>query len=652
MTWLALAPAVLTTAALLFGTGIPAALALRLRGFDAVAVAPGIGAALVAIGAVLAAPLGLRWSWWIPAALALLLAVALGLAGRRWWPDRSLAGWAATARADLPAWLGSALGAGLGLATMRTVLGTPESFSQTFDNIFHLSMTRAIIESGVGSSLLVNGALNSPPTTGFYPAAFHDLTALAAVGDATGLTLGLNGVLVVAVALVWPMGVVFAARTLLSGTPTVLLAAGALSAAFPGFPLLLLEFGVLYPNLLGLALLPPAMGLVGQVLRLAPEERVTPLQGLALGALMLPGLALAHPNVVFALALLAAPWLVIRVAAVALGLVRGASRGWSAWGEIALIVLVLLVFAVAWPRAQPLELPWGPITSHTDAAGHAVLNARPWGAPAWWPSVLLLAGIFAAARRRGGWLVAAWGTVVVFWIVVASFPDGDLRDLMTGIWYNDPHRFYALMPLVALPLAILGAGWLGDGLTSALRALAGDRATRPSGIAAALVPVVVAGGIVGLTQPAGYLDQAREQAAVLYRVTPDSPLVDSDEWALLKRLPQHVGPSDVVATNPWNGSSLAYALTGVHTTTKHIFYDSTPELDLVNAELDEAGRRADEVCPAVRDLRVTHVLDFGTREVHGGHNPYPGLLDMAHQPGFELVDSEGHAALYKVVACD
>lgn len=649
MTWLALAPAVLLTCLVLFGTGLPLALALRLRGFDAVAVAPALAVTVVAVSAVVAAPLGLRWAWWIPLACGLVAAAALAWADRRWGGENARRPLTGFGPGDLHAVIGVAIGGVLGLWHMVRVLGRPDAFSQTFDNIFHLSTTRVVLESGVASSLLLNGALNEPPTTGFYPAAFHDLAALAALGSADGLTVGVNALLVVLVALVWPLGVLYALRCLAPVSPTGLVGAGALSAAFPAFPLLLLDFGVLYPNLMALALLPVAIGLVAQTLRLAPTERVTRGQGLALGVAVLPGIALAHPNAVITLAALSVPWLIVRVIVLV-------GQGWSAgrrghaavapWVETAALVAGLAALVWVWPRLRPAEYPWEPIRSITDAAGHAVLNTPPVGDVAWVASALMLVGVLATARRRLLWLLAGWVVLAALWVVVASWPTPEVRDLLTGAWYNDPFRLSATLPLLAIPLAALGTSWLADRLiaTSALRGSA------RSVVGAVVAPAVAAVLIVVGTQAPASMAQAVERAAAQYRITPTSPLVDSDEWTLLNRLTQHVGPDDMVATNPWNGSSLAYAVAGVRTTTKHVFHDTTPELEVINARLDDAATDR-SVCPAVRDLGVTYVLDFGTREVHGGDHPYPGLLDMATHRGFETVDREGHAVLYRVTAC-
>ena len=116
------------------------------------------------------------------------------------------------------------------------------------------------------------------------------------------------------------------------------------------------------------------------------------------------------------------------------------------------------------------------------------------------------------------------------------------------------------------------------------------------------------------------------------------------------RLPEHVPADAVMATNPWNGSSLAYALTGLRTTTTHVSYVLTPDLDEVNQWLDEATD-VPAACDAAHRLDVRFALDFGTQEVHGGTHPYPGLQDLAGAAGFREVDRQGAAVLYELVRC-
>ncbi|MBF5081467.1 DUF6541 family protein [Quadrisphaera sp. INWT6] len=138
-----------------------------------------------------------------------------------------------------------------------------------------------------------------------------------------------------------------------------------------------------------------------------------------------------------------------------------------------------------------------------------------------------------------------------------------------------------------------------------------------------------------------------------------SDVLDSDERALLDRLDAEVPAGVEVAGNPWNGSGFVYALTGHPTPFPHMVskFEAAPDRAVV-AERLSAAATDPTVCPAVRELHLGYVLDFGTGYLWGGDDEkagrdrrYPGLEGLATAEGFRLVDSEGRARLYEITAC-
>ena len=129
-------------------------------------------------------------------------------------------------------------------------------------------------------------------------------------------------------------------------------------------------------------------------------------------------------------------------------------------------------------------------------------------------------------------------------------------------------------------------------------------------------------------------------------------LVDDEEYRLLGELHDDLPAGAGVATVPYNGSSMAYALEGVRTTTTHLYYTATPDVRTINEHLDEAASDP-QVCRALEDLDVDYALDFGPREVSQTNFRvgYPGFDSLATSPGFEVVAREGHAVLYRITAC-
>lgn len=645
MNWLVLFGPLLLAVGLLLLPGLLVALAGGCRGFEAVALAPALSFTALGGGAIAADLLGVPWGWWVPLAAALLLAGLAWCARRlltRWLPAADKGSW----RRDWPQWAAAALGGALWLRHLRNIFDRPDAFSQTFDNVFHLSLVRFFAVNGTGSSI-TEGGLQPGSGSWFYPAAFHDLASLVLLVFPDSLPIAMTATVWALVTLAWPLGVILLVSKLLRDAPLAVVGSGVLTAAFPGFPILLLEFGVLYPNMLGLILLPSAFALTINAVGLGRSSSFD-IGALLLGALLLPGMFLAHPSAVLSLFALALPLLVVKSMREIVAIRAERVERTLGWVRVTLMLACLPVMWAIWLVARPPEAPWDPPISTTDAFGQAALNAPMGAAPAWAASLLVALGVVAAWRRGQAWLVLAWAITVALWLQGASGQPGETRDLLAGVYYNDPFRLAALFTVAAIPLAAVGL----DALLQP--GLAAWRRRRPSALRLA-GPLAVGGLalvlLVLLTQRVPSMNHAVDRASATYALTGDSPLLTTDEMTLIGRVPRHVEPDAVVATNPWNGSSLLYAFTGVETTTKHIFFTHSPELELLNRHLDDAATLR-EVCPAARTLNVRYALDFGEREVHGARHPFPGLEDLARNRGMVEVDREGDAVLYRIAACD
>jgi len=142
-------------------------------------------------------------------------------------------------------------------------------------------------------------------------------------------------------------------------------------------------------------------------------------------------------------------------------------------------------------------------------------------------------------------------------------------------------------------------------------------------------------------------------ASTVYRFDAQSDMLTPDERALLARVADHVPPGSVIADNPWNGSSLAYAYAGRQVLTPHLFAGNDPVRELIDERLK--FEPADpEVCDALRRTRVGFILDFGSHYMIDldGSKDFPGVTDIGNAAGFELVDSEGpNAKLYRITSC-
>ncbi|MDN6428518.1 MAG: hypothetical protein L0J79_01605, partial [Propionibacterium sp.] len=555
-------------------------------------------------------------------------------------------------------WTASCTGAiALMIYHIKVLLGSPESFSQTFDAIFHLNAVRWIVEHGNGSSLTM-AMTSGDAAPSFYPLAWHDLASLVMMTTGTSSpAAATNAVIMAVAALVWVAGCMYLAATVMEGRPSAIVAAGFFTSAFPSFPYRPLTFGVLYPNFLGIALLPGLLALVASVAGLGRGVRVPAAGGVVVLLFSLAGVSLAHPNAVLLLLVLCWPILL--------------TWGWRAWWAPAghgngggsrrpLILsamcvgtlLLLLSWVVLRPPASAST--WQPPVNGPAALGAALTLAPMSGRIPWVVALAVLAGIIYVIRTRTMvWLVGAHAILVFLWMVVASWSFGPVRTALTGGWYNDPNRIAAALPVTGFPLAVIGCAWGTQVLVDRLGSwnLGGRRiayTTVEPVVALALVPF-----FLFTTQAVEYLRIVIGQGAAVYRITPESPLVDSDEYALLRKLPSLVPEGVAVAAVPFNGSSMAYALEGVETTTTHMFFTSTPDQDVLNQTLSRLAVNP-EVCRSVEKMDVGYVLDFGAtpvNDINDWAREYPGFMRLSTTPGLTEVAREGHAVLYRIDGC-
>lgn len=670
MIWVSVIPYFFVGFAILFLPGLVSGLALGLRGIPLLGLAAPLSISIIACTAVVGGIVGLPWGWAAvaaaTAAAALVILLVRFLAGRL-TAGRGPSGRraAAVTAVDGSAWRGTgaavaavAIGALIIAWRFIHMIHRPENVSQTFDGIFHLNATEYISETGTASSLTIGRMVNAGADISFYPAAWHDYISLLAFTGGISVPEAINVGNILIAGLLWTSGCVFLVSRILGARAMPLLLTGVLSAAFAAFPYLMIDFGVLYPNLLAIALMPACIGLAVVAAGASVRKDVGRWTALAALVLALPGMLLAHPSTL------------ISFIALTLPLAAVATAGW--WNSLrgrgflrALPLLGAALYAVVtvalWTkvRPDPTAATWSPVETAAQAAGEAFLSA-PLGRPV--PllvAVLTIAGVVYCCRnfQRLWWLLASFGVSCMLFVIVAGFPWGETRTAFTGVWYNDPYRLAALLPVLGLPLAAVGAWSVVEALLGRVAtrregqqepgAVTATRATR-YGMPASAVVVLV---LLALATQGKSVDVAQESGAANFALSDDAPLLSTDEAELLERVPDEVPEDSLVVGSPWTGASLVYALSDRDTLMPHIFYSLSPEGQIVVDRLDEMLTDS-TVCAAVQELNADYVLDFGSKEVHGGDHPFSGLDNVSSETGFELVDEEGDARLYRVTGCE
>ncbi len=652
VSWFEAGPEIVVAVALLLVPGALVVLATGARGLIAWGAAAPVSAAVAGVAAIMAELAGSSFSiWWEIAATA----VALVLVGAVRWvflrdapvaPRESRRTWGAFA-------IGMTIAVVLLSWRVSTALISPQNFSQRFDIVFHLNAVRRAIE-GDGSSLTMGTLMGEGGILSFYPAAWHDLAALVSL--TTGIDHGVFTIPVavsatnlVIAAVVWPLGCLALVRAIAGAArPHTLILGGVLSAAFGAFPLRLLDWGVILPYFFGIALFPGVLALVIAAARIVPRPSIDTWRALVILAVCAVGLGLSHTSTITALAALAAP--VVFTAVLRWVPSRTGPRWRLPVSRVAVLALYVAVLVLIWYVGRPYNgFPgWETPRSLPVALGLLFANAPFGGMVPVVAMILVGVGIVVCiVRREKLWFLGMYGITAILYVVVAGFPQGILRSVLTGPWYEDTFRVGAFLIVLGVPAAAMGADILVRRTTLAWRRRARSSPRMPGPAWLTLVVVLL---LIPATQITVAHDT--ETTRQSYVLNDDSELISPNEIALLQRLDAEVPPDAVIADNPWDGSALAWALAGRHVLVPHLLSRLSPAQTTIAQHLRDAVA-GDDVCAVSRQLGVEYVLDFGRYAVnYPGSREYPGLDDLETSGAVTPVDREGDAVLYRLTACE
>lgn len=645
MDWFAALPGLVGAIAVLMIPGLLLGWTLGLRQVWVISLAPLLTASLVAVSTLACWWLRIDWNIAVFAVATVMLVglvlIGVTLAGRRW--PRSFA-WSSVNQ-------GLGLGYGLALVTSGSLLTMryvqivehPGNVNQGIDAPFHLNLVRHILESGDGSPFAVRSLMGE--SSGLYPQIWHALAAL--ITDATRLPLveAVNALNLAIVAVAWPLGVLLLVYIVIGPKVIALLGTAVASAGFFAFPFTVMQsqksdFGPLFPYMLSVTLLPPLVAVLATGLRFG-KSSVMPWPLAAITVVVgLPGLVLTHMSGVVALIGLSsifavmAAWRSFRTLKKQKSDLYSYLKWTAIWGSLFSAGLVI------WAVMRPWTTTWDPIDALPVAVGSVLLNAPTHGNIQWVLAALTLLGTVILLRRRAAWwFLASYAGAFALYIVSAAVPDPIFRQIVIGAWYGDPPRLAALLPMFWAVLAGAAGAWIFENIS--------PRRIQwivPIGLTA-LAASIIMWPTNSDTTP------GRERT---YALDETSPLLTPDELELLKRLSFHVPEGAVVANNPWDGSSTAYAIADRRVLFAHAYTGSNEDRLLASKKLNQA-RSNSEVCAAAKRQNIQFLLDFGGRYIDPKRkevNDFPGLDGAERSSAFLKVDQQGAAVLYRFVGCD
>jgi len=663
MQWLGFVPFMVAAVALILIPGLLIGAAARLRGWTLAAMAPVLSVFAIAVSAVFAGALGVAWSIWpllgftAIVALSLIaidqLRIRLTRTGRYAWmqaPAARAKGAALSARgvAKTVAAYAVPIVVVLSIATWQFVrmVGSPTNFANGFDNVFHINAVRWILDTGNASSFWLTSMQHGGNAVGFYPAAWHGLVSqIALLMGSSNVVMASNAALWVGMAVVWPLGFVFLVRVF---TPRIGLAMQVTLAILASTMTVMTATFIhnLCAYWLGLILLAPMLALCALILGVGEATLDAPLpMAVLVSIISVVGLAFAHPSSVLSLIAFLSPVGLLWAWRGYMSL-RDANRR-QARLHFWVAGVGLVIFTAIWMLARTHDHR-DPVNTVATSLGQVLLVSPLKAQPYWLLGVLLVFGAIAMVKcPTWRWWWGPSAVAVFLWFMVSAAPQSVFRTILVSGYYGFSSRIAGLLGLVLLVTAALGCVFIWQTVRQKMDRSTKWRKTWVRWLAAVLAWVALFGG----TQLVGPMSSAIQSVAGHFGITQDSPMVDDDEYALMQQLPALVPEGIRVANNPWNGSALAYGLYGVLVTTPDPQTTSTPDMVTLRDHLNAAGSQPGLVCPAVRDLNVGFVLDFGDKSFTQQPQAYPGFEDLASSPGFTPIARSGHAVLYRIDAC-
>ncbi|MGE3285739.1 MAG: DUF6541 family protein [Pseudonocardia sp.] len=615
-------------AAVLWGPGLLLGRLAGVRSWTLAAAAPLFTYAVAGIAGPLLTTLGIAWSPASAAAAvggAALLAAAAYAAVRRVRPPHSP--WSRRAGYGVAA--GTAAVAAFGVAVVGVGIGRLGAIPQDWDAAFHANGIRWIADTG-DASLTGMGRVNWYETgvEVFYPNAYHLVAAVVYRISGADIPSVLNAqtMLLPAMAALAVVALVHRFR----GSPVLAVAAAACAVAVSAF-YDMLERGPLFPFVTGVALLPPAVVLLFDLLdaRAGAPRRVAA----CVFAVALAGLVCLNPAMLFSAVLLAVPAVVqrwLRWPRVAWPELRVVLAGGAV---AAVLVAPQLLGSLRTVSGEPFDWP------AEFSAPEAVLRLVTLdftGAAQWALVVAAAIGLVRVATLQGLRWVPVVGLLVGVLFVLAASSDATWVTLVTRPWWNDRYR---LAGLLVLPVALLA----GHGIAELHRLLA--RAAGP-GARSALAGAVAVVLVLSSTQVL-YAERSVER---MRRSVADGPVVSRSEADAMRALAWLVPPGERVLNDRYDGSVWMYALAGVQPVAGYYSdADLGPDARLLAEHFHDYADDP-QVRAAVARLRVSTVI-VTQGYVRRWYGRSAGLTDLDGRPWLQKVYATDDATVYRIRPC-
>lgn len=449
----------------------------------------------------------------------------------------------------------------INLISVQTI--SPNLPMQNYDTTAHLAFIRGIIESGDFSPFHL--VQNAGSEGGFYPNLFHILAVVIIKITACDIVSAVFITWIIGAFIIWPISITFLVWVLTkkSNLYIPVLITPLLSTVFTTFPLLLLQWGTLYPFGLAYAFLPLLVAVSFGFLQSLTTKTSTKIGLLTWGSgILICGLLVCW----------AQPRSLITYLAVMFPLVitmwwKNRKNSHFVKWVFPICLGVVFILGSIYATKQ-----YGELLLHPEKWPGAKANLSLWqGVYNWvsntvtiWPSWVLLTNFLlfgvliisiatCLVLKQQRWLIVSWSFlgVVFLW---SACSDWWIAKIFSGAWYKDEQRLLAATPLVLIPLIAITFGIISSRgkifFTASLCVLLLLVLVNPP--RSQLVNIIKT--TQSLNQTTSGFDQASKQNT--------QSLLTHEKQKLMQNVADFVPDNQAVLADPWAGGSFLYSIYG------------------------------------------------------------------------------------------
>lgn len=684
--WLSFFACALFALAVLFIPGFVIGKALRLPSLVTVACAPLMSMGAIGLTAVVLKIIECPAPWWalvIPLPIiALLCVIAFSCIIKHRH---------ACVRATRKDWalLGAYVAVGVIVTSfvfLRNIDG-PDAYMLSFDSIVHFSVARNFIDTGFWSPL--STAIWSQPELfeeggrlAFYPAAWHQLVALAVAAANCDMAIAVNACNAVITGVVFPCGS-FLLLYALFPRKTAVLACGAVATmSFALVPWFMVYRGIVYANLFGNSMLPAYLGIFIYLTRADQLTRSNVIRLVVFSVFALPALAFAHTSTLFAAYVFLVPYLCARI----WQMLAASEKHNSIKTRIIAVALFLVAALAIWVAMTKAPALSGTVNyanhrkqipDYFSAISSALSLSFTVGVPQFPLAVCTVLGALYVCVKKKFWLIAPSAYMLAAFVVCRCY-GGHFKSYLTGFWYNDPWRIAYLSELYLIPIAAIGLACIVKLCLFLLSKISEPKQKEPANQHKRLSSALCLGVVLALFSslnfhlPLSSEDQSGTNAfayAELQIASQSNMKVEKSysakEREFVQKAVDLLPEGAIVINQPQDGSVFAHGLDDMQTYYRRTSIDYLDEngeafrTNLADAESDPKVQSALErtgaryVLLLDQNVPIENSASWMPRYSSGDQSAWRGIDDITdNTPGFEPILAEDDMRLYKITALD